>query len=32
MAKDRLRVMLKHSYGDQPDAAVIRSGGIATAD
>src|SRR5712691_2307621 len=32
MAKDRLRVMLKHSYSEQRDAPVIRSGGIATAD
>ncbi len=31
MAKDRLRVMLKHSYGEQSDAPFIRSGGIATA-
>ncbi len=31
MAKDRLRVMLKHSYGEQRDAPVMRSGGIATA-
>jgi len=32
VAKDRLRVMLKQSYGEQSDALVIRSGGIATAD
>jgi RNA polymerase sigma-70 factor, ECF subfamily len=32
VAKDRLRVMLKHSYGEQSEAAVIRTGGVATAD
>jgi len=30
MAKDRVRVMLKYSYGEQSDATVI--GGVATAD
>ena len=32
VAKERLRVMLKHFYGEQSDAPVIRSEGIATAD
>src|SRR5713226_3520729 len=31
MAKDRVRAMLKYSYGEQRDAPVMRSGGIATA-
>ena len=30
VAKDRLRVMLKHSYGEQSEATVLR--GVATAD
>src|SRR5216683_6129861 len=30
VAKDRLRMMLKHSYGEQSEATVIR--GVATAD
>jgi RNA polymerase sigma-70 factor (ECF subfamily) len=30
VAKDRLRVMLRHSYGDQSDATVLR--GVAAAD
>src|SRR5712664_3791880 len=29
VAKDRLRVMLKHSYRDQSEAAVIRTGAVA---
>ena len=32
VAKDRLRVLLKHSYGEQSDAAVVRTGTVATAD
>jgi RNA polymerase sigma-70 factor (ECF subfamily) len=29
VAKDRLRVMLRHSYGDASDAVVIRTGVVA---
>jgi RNA polymerase sigma-70 factor (ECF subfamily) len=32
VAKDRLRVLLKHSYGDQSEAAVVRTRSVATAD
>src|ERR1700687_1411140 len=31
-AKDRLRVMLKHAYGEPSEATVIRSGSVAAAD
>jgi RNA polymerase sigma-70 factor, ECF subfamily len=32
VAKDRLRVMLKHSYGEQSEATVMRSGSVVGAD
>jgi RNA polymerase sigma-70 factor (ECF subfamily) len=32
VAKDRLRVMLKHSYGEQSEGTFIRSGSVAASD